>query len=186
MQYEVENKFAVVARSHVVDQLQAMGAEFREEIEQVDLYFAHPLRDFAQTDEALRIRRIGETNLITYKGPKIDTATKTRHEIELPLAAGSALVRDYAELLVALGFRRVAEVRKRRRGGQLRWHQWSVELALDDVAELGEFIELEIVVDQDQLAAAQSAVLTLATQLQLAEPLRQSYLEMVLVARGEA
>ncbi len=186
MPYEVENKYSIADPSRVIDQLRAMGAEFREAIEQVDRYFAHPVRDFAETDEALRIRRIGDTNLITYKGPKIDKATKTRREIELPLAAGSARAEDYAELLVALGFRPVAEVCKRRRGGMLRWHEWSVELALDEIAELGQFVELEIVVQQDELADAQAALLALATHLQLAEPLRRSYLEMVLAVRGDA
>ena len=124
MQYEVENKFPVTDLSRLTEQLEALGAQFDEVIDQVDMYFAHPVRDFAVTDEALRIRRIGDTNLITYKGPKIDQATKTRRELELPLAAGAERVEQYAELLVALGFRTVAEVRKRRRTGQLDWQAW--------------------------------------------------------------
>lgn len=184
MQYEVENKFPVTELSQLVPRLQEAGAEFGDVIEQVDVYFAHPVRDFAQTDEALRIRRIGDTNLVTYKGPKIDQATKTRREIELPLATGAEHVEDYTGLLVALGFRRVAEVRKRRRGGQLPWNSWLVELALDEVAELGEFIELEIVVDQQRLPAAQAAILELAAHLGLPQPERRSYLEMVLATRS--
>ena len=184
MQYEVENKFPVARLSDVVAHLEKLGAQFGDVIEQVDVYFAHPARDFAVTDEALRIRRIGDTNLITYKGPKIDKATKTRREIELPLATGARHAEDYKALLVALGFRPVAEVKKRRRGGQLSWNQWSVELALDAVAELGEFVELEIVADQQQLPVAQSSVLELAARLGLAQPERRSYLEMILEARA--
>jgi adenylate cyclase class 2 len=185
MQYEVENKFAAVQLARVVEQLEGLGAEFRDVIEQVDIYFAHPVRNFAETDEALRIRCIGETNLVTYKGPKIDKATKTRREIELPLATGTERVEDYSELLVALGFRKVAEVSKRRRGGRVQWNQWSVELALDEVAELGQYVELEIVVEQEQLPAAQSALLELAAHLSLPQPERRSYLEMVLAARSQ-
>ena len=185
MQYEVENKFAAVQLARVVEQLEDLGAEFRDVIEQVDLYFAHPVRNFAETDEALRIRRIGETNLVTYKGPKIDKATKTRREIELPLAPGAERVESYGELLVALGFRQVAEVSKRRRGGRVQWKQWPVELALDAVAELGQYVELEIVVEEDQLPAAQSALLELAAHLSLPQPERRSYLEMVLAARSQ-
>ena len=44
-----------------------------------------PCRDFAQTDEALRIRTVGDTSFVTYKGPKLDATTKTRRELELPL-----------------------------------------------------------------------------------------------------
>lgn len=185
MQYEVENKFPVTELSRLVEQLQDAGAGFRDVIEQVDVYFAHPVRDFAQTDEALRIRCIGDTNLVTYKGPKIDQATKTRRELELPLATGAEHVANYTELLVALGFRRVAEVRKRRRGGQLAWNAWSVELAVDEVTELGQFVELEIVADQQRLPAAQAALLELAAHLGLPQPERRSYLEMVLAARSQ-
>jgi adenylate cyclase class 2 len=182
MQYEVENKFPVAHLSAMERQLSEMGAQFREVIEQVDVYFAHPVRDFAETDEALRIRRVGEMNFVTYKGPKIDQTTKTRREIELPLVSGAERVADYTALLVALGFRTVAEVRKRRRGGQLAWHDWTVELALDEVAQLGQFVELEIVVEPDRLTDAQTAVRLLAERLGLAQPERRSYLELVLDA----
>ncbi len=182
MQYEVENKFPIAAVSEWEERLAALGARFENVVEQTDVYFAHPVRDFSVTDEALRIRRIGETNLITYKGPKIDRETKTRRELELPLAAGGQQVPRYVELLVALGFREVAEVRKRRRSGQLEWGPWLVQLAFDEVDRLGHFIELEIVARQDQLEAVQASLLELARQLQLPAPERRSYLEMVLAA----
>ena len=49
--------------------------------EHADHYFNGHDRDFHQTDEAFRIRRMGEKNFLTYKGPKRDTDTKTRIEI---------------------------------------------------------------------------------------------------------
>ncbi len=125
--FEVENKFPVPDLAAVEQRLQAYGAQFGQAVEQVDHYFAHPVRDFAKTDEALRLRRIGDSNFVTYKGPKIDQATKTRQELELPLAAGQDLVPRYAQLLLALGFRSVAEVMKRRRSGDFTWQQWSVD-----------------------------------------------------------
>ena len=170
MHYEVENKFPVTNLSAMARRLQDLGAVLSDSTDQADVYFAHPARDFAETDEALRIRRLGDANLVTYKGPKIDRATKTRREIELPLASGAELVDRYTELLLALGFRRVAEVRKRRRGGHLPWKQWSVGLALDEVRDLGEFLELEIVVAQESLPDAQAAVLELAAHLGLPAP----------------
>ena len=47
---------------------------------QVDEYYAHPARDFAITDEALRLRTENNLTVITYKGPKLDRETKTREE----------------------------------------------------------------------------------------------------------
>ena len=122
-----------------------LGAEHRETAEQTDRYFAHPSRDFAQTDEALRLRRIGEFNFITYKGPKLDATTKTRREIEIGLAAGQPAAADAAELLSALGFTPVAEVCKRRRDFTVTWQGQAIGVSLDEVAELGDFVELEIV-----------------------------------------
>ena len=86
-----------------------------EPIVQSDQYFAHPARDFAQTDEALRIRTVGDTSFVTYKGPKLDATSKTRRELELPLAASDPDGSQFAELLAALGFTPVAIVRKQRR-----------------------------------------------------------------------
>jgi adenylate cyclase class 2 len=60
--FEVENKFPVPDLAAVEQQLQAYGAQFDQAVEQVDHYFAHPVRDFVKTDEALRLRRIGDSN----------------------------------------------------------------------------------------------------------------------------
>ena len=108
MPLEVEQKFAVADRGALERRLAELSpspgpAEF-----QVDSYFAHPSRDFARTDEALRLRTVGESNYITYKGPKLDTTTKTRREIELELPEGADSARHGNELLTALGFTPVA------------------------------------------------------------------------------
>jgi len=153
-------------------------------VEQVDQYFAHPVRDFARTDEALRIRRVGEHNVITYKGPKIDATTKTRREIELPLAAGGEAAEEFAELLVALGFRPVATVRKTRTAYALTWQSRPVEVALDSVDGLGTFVEIEAAAaGKSELDSARDAVTSLAAELGLESSERRSYLEM-LVALG--
>jgi adenylate cyclase class 2 len=178
--YEVENKFPVSDLREVAQRLLQLGAEFGDPVEQVDTYFAHPVRDFAQTDEALRIRRSADLSFITYKGPKIETATKTRRELEVPLGAGQERAGQCAKLLEALGFRRVAEVRKRRRGGRWRWDDTAVEIALDDVEQLGAFVELEVVATPDQLDTARSALTELTSQLGLTNPEPRSYLELLL------
>ena len=112
MNYEVEQKFPVDDLAAVGAALTALGAEIAPPRLERDVYYTHPGRDFAHTDEALRIRRVGHDCWLTYKGPKIDATTKTRRELELPLEAGRA--DEWAELLEALGFRPLAEVRKQR------------------------------------------------------------------------
>ena len=79
------------------------------------MYFNPPDRDLKETDEAFRLRRIGRTNCLTYKGPKRDAETKTRTEIEVPLGDGDETAADMERMLVALGYRPVVVVRKQRR-----------------------------------------------------------------------
>lgn len=62
MKYEVEKKFPVDDLNEVVAKLEELSATFSEPVVQVDRYFAHPVRDFASTDEALRIRSVGTEN----------------------------------------------------------------------------------------------------------------------------
>ena len=179
-EFEVEQKFRVADLTEVRQQLVVLGAEFAEPIEQADTYFSHPARNFAQTDEALRLRRVGELNRITYKGPKIDQQTKTRRELELPLAAGAAAFEQYVELLLTLGFGQVATVRKRREPAHLTWQGHAVEAALDTVEGVGQFAELEIAADESGLAAAKEAIASLAEKAGLSRSERRSYLEMLL------
>src|SRR5437867_1547125 len=90
MHYEVELKFWVDDQPALRRALLSLGAEAPSSQVQIDSYFEHPARSFAQTDEALRVRQVQSRCLITYKGPKIDAATKTRVELELELAPGTA------------------------------------------------------------------------------------------------
>src|SRR5437868_9245233 len=112
---EVEMKFPGADFAAVERKLAEWGAAAGAPLEEADHYFNAPDRDFAQTDEALRIRRIGPANRVTYKGPKRDAQTKTRTEVEVPLGDGDETAADFARLLVHLKYRPVAVVRKRRR-----------------------------------------------------------------------
>ncbi|MBS0211172.1 MAG: class IV adenylate cyclase [Planctomycetes bacterium] len=185
MRYEVESKFPIHDPQGLAREFAARGVVWGEAEQHADSYFNHPARDFAQTDEALRIRQIGDVNHVTYKGPKIDTTTKTRREIELPLAAGAEMARGLSEMLSALGFRPVATVRKERRHGALAWQGFEVTLAWDNAEALGEFLELEIVAPEAQMHAARDAIVSLAADLKLGAAERRSYLEMLLAARGK-
>jgi len=181
--YEVEQKFPVAELAAVQERLVALGAQLQAEREDRDLYFAHPARDFARTDEALRIRRVGTSNFITYKVPNVDAATETRREIELDLPPGETAAAQWTELLESLGFRPVAEVRKRRRKASIAWQGREVAVALDDVDQLGTFVELELVTSRDDIEPAKAILRSLADALGLAGGERRSYLELLLARR---
>lgn len=176
---EVEQKFPLEDPAAIWARLEALGARWQNDQQQIDRYFNHPARDFAQTDEALRIRSIGDENFITYKGPKLDRTTKTRREIELPLAAGNPAAGEFGQLLEALGFRPVAAVHKVRRPGTLAWEGCEVQLAWDRMEGLGQFLELELMADDEGQDRARECLASLARALDLRHSERRSYLELL-------
>lgn len=190
--YEVEQKFRVTDPGGIEERLVALAARFREPVEQVDRYFNHPCRDFARTDEALRIRRVGDDVAVTWKGPRIDSATKTRLEMELGLAAvvplpggprgGQATLDRWTELLEAVGFRPVRDVAKRRRAARVPWQGTEVEVALDSVDGLGEFVELELQASPGEVPQASACIESLARALGCEGVERRSYLELLIAA----
>ena len=190
--YEVEQKFRVTDPAAIEERLVTLAARFREPVEQVDRYFNHPCRDFARTDEALRIRRVGDDVAVTWKGPRIDSATKTRREMELGLAAvvplpggsrgGQATLDRWTELLEALGFRRVRDVAKHRRTARVPWQGTEVEVALDSVGGLGDFIEIELQASQGEVPQAIARLESLAQALGCEGTERRSYLELLIAA----
>jgi adenylate cyclase, class 2 len=180
MKLEVEQKFPVTDMAALETRLTELGATVSEPQGEVDVYFAHPARDFAKTDEALRIRRKGRSNFITYKGPKIDATTKTRREVELPLPPDEESAAAWLGLLKTLGFTPVGEVCKSRRKALVAWQGRRVEASLDEVQGLGAFAELELVVDDQDIEPAKACIVSLAVALGLVNSERRSYLELLL------
>lgn len=178
---EVEIKFRVPDQS-LIDRLSAdTGLEFGPPQIQRDLYFNHPQRDFRITDEALRIRSTGEENCLTYKAAKLDTLTRTRPETEIPLGPGPQTVEQLRGVLVTLGFIEIATVEKNRRTATLGTGASLVTVTLDEVTHLGQFLEIEMLTEQEQWLTARDHIVELATAwgiMELREP--RSYLRMLL------
>jgi adenylate cyclase class 2 len=179
MQLEVEQKFRIADVADLQHRLAQQEVKLGEAVAQVDTYFLHPARDFRQTDEAFRLRQIGASNFLTYKGPKIDSHTKTRRELELPLASGVELFHLYVEMFEALGFGVGGVVRKYRRHGHWLGDGRGIDVAWDDVEGLGTFLELEAVVDEGELDAARRSICAFAESLGLHQAERRSYLELL-------
>ncbi|WP_435073355.1 class IV adenylate cyclase [Halorubrum sp. HHNYT27] len=181
----------------VRDRLRDAGAERVGASRQRDDYYDAPHRDFAETDEALRVRRetpladgIGsddagvksgatpssaETTKITYKGPLLDEGSKTRAEHETEVTDVEAA----AGILSGLGFEPAAAVKKRR-------EFWTVDgftVTLDAVDGLGEFVEIErAVADESAIEAVRNDALDVLDRLGLDgdEQVRTSYLGLLL------
>ncbi|WP_339733951.1 class IV adenylate cyclase [uncultured Gimesia sp.] len=177
---EVEQKFLLADKDALFDQLEHLGATRGTNLEQEDLYFTHPVRNFAETDEAIRIRRNGFDNRITYKGPKRATVSKVRKEIELAFESGQLAFEQLSEMLELLGFCPLRVVRKLRIPFNYLHHQHSFEITVDEVEGLGIFVEIELLAEESELQEADAAIIQLAASLGLTHPIRASYLGMLI------
>jgi adenylate cyclase class 2 len=186
MAFEVENKFAVSDPTELERRIRALGVQYRGAEYQTDTYFSHPHRDFSLTDEALRVRSVDGRVQITYKGKRAQAAVKIREELELPVGPVEDAEARTIELLERLGFRLLARLRKRR--STYGWGDGpsAILICLDEVDELGAFVEIELLAEADQLADATQRIESLQRQLQLATPIQASYLRMILARRAEA
>ena len=181
MSFEVEVKYRSVDHDQLRRRLNELRAVPDPQVAQEDVYLNHPSRDFAVTNEALRLRRIGDENRITYKGPRREGPTKTRTEIEIAVGAGADAFQQLARLFEILGFHPVATVRKSRTTFHLVDLPHRMEVSLDHAEGLGDFAEIEILAaGESDLPAAQAAVLALAAELGLTEVEPRSYLRMLL------
>lgn len=186
MPLEVERKYRLLDTAATRARLHELGVQFGPPERQVDRYFNHPARNFAETDEALRIRSIGEKNFVTYKGPKLDRSVKTRRELEPALADGTATAEEFAAVLVALGFRPTTAVLKQRASAALARHGVEYQICWDEVDRLGTFLEIELVVDEAAAGAARDKVLLLEAELALTNVEPRSYLSLVLAQEAAA
>ncbi len=173
--FEVEVKARIEDPASIESQLLQLGASFQQIIFQTDIYFQHPIRNFAQTDEALRIRITADKSYLTYKGPKIDLISKTREELELEVQDPLKFI----ELLKKIGLNPIMQVVKSRKCYLLS----EISISIDAVQELGTFIELELdVPEKTQLPTARERLFAVFKQLNISSEKfeRRSYLELLM------
>ena len=179
---EVEAKIVLPgcdALAVVEERLESLGAVLEDSVVEEDTYYQHPCRDFSETDEALRIRRVNGRVELTYKGPKrVIQGSKAREEISIGLGDAGAV----DELLRVLGFRPVAVVRKERRYYRLP----GAIVSLDRVEGLGCFVEVEYRGPGGVEEAARE-INRVLEELGLAQYPRttKSYLELLLSRRSD-
>jgi adenylate cyclase class 2 len=185
---EVEIKIPISTHGfeNIQEKIQKLGGKYLNSELQQDTYYDHPCKSFQESDEAVRVRsRIPITNeeLITdhtsselvYKGPKLDTKSKTRLEISIAIPDSSTA----KSMLEQLGFRKLATIVKKR----VFFKQELTTICLDDVEEVGTFMELErLVSPEEELEPVRKQLFNIVKNLGIKteESVRESYLELYL------
>ncbi|AXR78264.1 class IV adenylate cyclase [Natrarchaeobaculum sulfurireducens] len=178
--YEVEVKVPADLE-RVRSRLTALEATEVGRVMQADTYYDAPHRSFPETDEALRLRvesrpdETGEETRITYKGPLLDSDSKSREEFETAVGDGETM----AAVLANLGFEPVETVRKERDRFALEGYT----VTLDAVDGVGEFVEVETEVNREaDFESAREGAFDVLERLGLDpdDQRRTSYLELLL------
>lgn len=143
--YEVEVKAHLRDRESVVKELKDLGCKFGEVLHQVDHIFIPEGIDFppliALGIGVLRVRKSNERYFFTLKIPQGSRQDSLEREIEI--MEGEKMI----EILKLLKYQEVPTVDKKR----IKTNLGDIEIVLDDVKGLGEFIEAEkIVKSEDQ------------------------------------
>lgn len=167
---ELEIKMRVDTLAPTREALQKAGATRIAHVKETNSFFDRSDRELLNNGSGLRIRSEvpveggDQRTRITFKGPRI-AADAPRREVEFMASDCDSAT----ELLEAVGFTRMLSFEKTRES----WTLGGCEIELDDVPELGLFVEIE----GHELAAIQK----IREQLHLASlPLiKQGYAEMI-------
>lgn len=191
--FEVEIKVIVSNPYEMQNKFVEKGGTYKTSLIHEDTYFNMPkgLRDFKQTDEALRIRKsiaYSKRNkeedrvqkyFVAYKGKKLDTSTKTRKEIEFEIEDGVKM----KELFKALGFQEVFTVEKERELYEFTFKNRHIEALIDYLPILKtHFIEVEYMAESAQeLEQARAKLFEFLSQfgIKKEESITKSYLELI-------
>ena len=170
---EVEVKARIDSFEEMEKRLKDLGAVKTKDEFQEDIYFASPIVDFAETDEALRIRTTNNDTFITYKGPKLNEKAKTRKEVEMTIESAAKA----SDIFTEIGFTPARTVRKSRR----YYRYENFEISLDDVEGLPPYMEIEIaLIDSEDYTEAQSKIFQLFEKLKITDGFeRTSYMELL-------
>lgn len=139
---EVEMKIKIdeLEMENAINKLKKMGANFKEEIREKDIYFTAPHRDFIKTKECLRIRARNDFSELTYKGSTTELMENKRQfwKSEININCNSN-AEEIKKLLERLGFTEVAKVDKKRK----KFILGKQEIVFDKIENLGYFVEIE-------------------------------------------
>lgn len=176
---EVEVKVSVRDKEIIIKKLYEHGFVKKDYICETDIYFDTEEDLIRKNDNALRIR--SSKNLttheihhyITYKGPKLDAISMTRQELETEIEDMEVM----KELLKALGYVKTYTVIKSRQ----YFSNGTVSACIDSVNNLGEFLELEMVVQEAEKEFALDNIIEFLEQIGYCrdEIIRTSYLSML-------
>lgn len=171
MGLEIEAKMKVADLAAVRDRLRAAGGEFAGRVAEVNTFLDRADRSLQKDGKGLRVRINRDvdtgraTAVVTFKGPLHKGAMKTREEREVVVEDHDDMVRVFE----AIGLKVTLSFEKRRE----TWKLGGCKVELDELPELGTFVEIEG--ESEEVVSAVRARLNLAGEAMIT----QGYASMI-------
>ncbi len=171
--YEIQIKLPVDNLDEIRKKFKDLNIEKSETKWQQDTYFKAPGWKLPKTDELMRIRQEGKKYILTYKGPAKGKEIRIKPKIEFQVDP------DLKNALEKIGYKKILQINKKREEYLFN----EIEIALDKVESLGEFIELGI---KNPKHEKKINDLIKKLELNLKSTTKKSYFELTLEKRGVA
>jgi len=173
---EIEKRFICKNKNSILKKLNNIAKQLYTN-HQIDSYYIPKHRNFVAEKypfEWLRLRRENNQYTLTYKHWYPERVKESTHcdEYETIIENG----KNFEKILYVLDFKKIIVVDKKRTAYKLD----KFEIAIDDVKDLGSFIEIEIKSKYNSIDEAIKKIYTLAKELDLKElaqdhPVRTGY-----------
>jgi adenylate cyclase class 2 len=192
--FEVEIKVLIPNPARLKEKFKENQGVYEFSLIHEDTYYNMPkgLRDFKQTDEALRLRKSIKFNkknprkgqeieyYLTYKGKKLDKITKTRKELDIRIDN----LDKAKEILNLLGFQKVLRVQKDRDLYKFEFKNYEIEALIDYLPNLKKFfLEVEVLSStEEQIGESRNILFEFLSLFGISkdDSIKKSYLELII------
>ncbi len=144
---EIEIKVKIDSFEKIEEGLKKLGCEVSEPITQNDVVFFDKNYD-GKTRNVLRIRTVNDKSILTFKRSTVDELSSIEKEVEIK---NPEIMTEMIELL---GYEEYVRVNKKRK----KCNYKNYEICLDEVENLGLYVEVEKMSDEDQEIVKQELI----------------------------
>ena len=159
---EVETKYRLSDKQSIAVKLKDLGFIGSEPVHQIDKVFlvnSDSFKTFKPGDPVTRIRIVHGVSSMTLKKAINKSGDTIEHEMTVDPASSAE------GFLLEMGYKSVTDVEKVR----TEYKRNEITVAVDEVAKLGAFLEIEIICKEGDEENARTKVMAMASDLQLSE-----------------
>lgn len=170
---ETEKKYYCVNNTDLLEKIKMLNYKLVSEGNEIDEYFTDINSEYIKKRTCLRIRKNDNNMEITFKGKSKDFSSSFT-KLESNFSMDEKNYDNFINLFSMLGYYSYTIVNKKRYTYQLKDNDYTYSIMVDNIEDLGGFVEFEIVcdkkiVDEDVLKSKLNQFISLFSSLNLDE-----------------